>query len=150
MLIFITLILHWYLRLVRRWKRESDASVITMQCEQYDVTVHLFIGAGRSLGKITFMPLTFTVNHEASYQGLSSIFSFRSVPSFPIVIMLSRRSFDHSFDARSPFLQITLSYHAHLHLKVEASCNSLCYTEKHVSYVFEDLLKRKAPNSSLT
>jgi hypothetical protein len=33
--------------------------VITIECEQYDVTVHLFIGTGRSPGKITFMTLTF-------------------------------------------------------------------------------------------
>jgi hypothetical protein len=51
--------------------------------EQYGVTVHLFIGAGRSPGKITFMSLAFTVNHKASCQGLSSLFSFRSVPSSP-------------------------------------------------------------------
>jgi hypothetical protein len=120
---------------------------ITIQREQYDVTVHLFIGAGRSPDKITFMSLTFTVNNKASYQGLSSLFFFRSVPSFTIVIMLSRRSFGHSFGAHSPYLQIALSYHAHLHLKAEASCNSLCYTEKHVSQVFEDLQKRKAPNT---
>jgi hypothetical protein len=111
----------------------SDAGAITMQCEQYGVSVHLFIGTGRSPGKITFMSLTFTINHKASYRGLSSLFSFRSVPSFTIVIMLSRSSFSRSFEARSSFLQTAPSYHGHLHLKAEASCNSLCYTEKHVS-----------------
>jgi hypothetical protein len=103
------------------WERESDASAITKLCEQYGVTVHLFISVGRSPSKITFMSLTFTVNHKASCQGLSSLFSFRSVPSFTIVIMLSRRSFSHSFGARSPFLQIAPSYHTHLHLKAEVS-----------------------------
>jgi hypothetical protein len=34
----------------------------TSQHEQYVVTVHLFIGTGRSLGKITFISLTFTIN----------------------------------------------------------------------------------------
>ena len=63
-----------------------------VQREQYGVTIHLFIGAGRSPEKITFMSLTFTVNHKASYQGLSSLFSFRSVPSFTFVIILSRSS----------------------------------------------------------
>jgi hypothetical protein len=48
--------------------------VITIQCEQYDVTVHLFIGTGRSLGKITFMSLTFTVSQKVSCRGLSSLF----------------------------------------------------------------------------
>jgi hypothetical protein len=41
--------------------------VITIHREQYSVTVHLFIGTGRSLDKITFMSLTFTVDHEANY-----------------------------------------------------------------------------------
>jgi hypothetical protein len=41
-----------------------------MQREQYGVNVHLFIGTGRSPGKITFVSLTFTVDHKANYQGL--------------------------------------------------------------------------------
>jgi hypothetical protein len=48
--------------------------VITSQREQYGVTVHLFIGIGRSLGKITFMSLTFTVSQKVSYRGLSGLF----------------------------------------------------------------------------
>jgi hypothetical protein len=36
--------------------------VITSQREQYGVTVHLFIGTVHSLGKITFVSLTFTVS----------------------------------------------------------------------------------------
>jgi hypothetical protein len=47
-------------------KSRSDARVITSQREQYGVTVHLFIGTGRSLGKITFMSLTFTISQKAS------------------------------------------------------------------------------------
>jgi hypothetical protein len=47
--------------------------VITIQREQYGVTVHLFIGTGRSPDKIAFMPLISTLNHNAN-QGLSSIF----------------------------------------------------------------------------
>jgi hypothetical protein len=111
----------------------SDARAITMQREQYDVTVHLFISTGRSPGKITFLSLTFTINHKASCRGLSSLFSFRSVPSFTIVIVLSQSSSSRSFGARLSFLQTAPSYRTHLHLKAEASCNSLCYTEKHVS-----------------
>jgi hypothetical protein len=41
--------------------------VITIQREQYSVTVHLFIDMRRSHDKITFMSLTFTINHKASY-----------------------------------------------------------------------------------
>jgi hypothetical protein len=36
--------------------------VITSQREQYGVTVHLFIGIGRSLGEITSMSLTLTTD----------------------------------------------------------------------------------------
>jgi hypothetical protein len=100
-----------------------------MQCEQYGVTVHLFIGAGRSPGKITFMSLTFTTNHKASYQGLSSLFPFRSISFFTFIIILSQSSFSHSFGTRSSFLHIIPSYHAYLRLKAETSYNSLCYTE---------------------
>jgi hypothetical protein len=48
--------------------------VITIQREQYGVTIHLFIGTGRSLGKITFMSLTFTVSQKVICRGLSSLF----------------------------------------------------------------------------
>jgi hypothetical protein len=48
--------------------------VITSQREQYDVTVHLFIGTGHSLGKITFMSPTFTISQKVICRGLSSLF----------------------------------------------------------------------------
>jgi hypothetical protein len=41
-----------------------DVRANTIQHEQYGATVHLFIGMGRSPGKITFMSLTFTYNHN--------------------------------------------------------------------------------------
>jgi hypothetical protein len=80
--------------------------VTTNQREQYGVTVHLFIGTGRSPGEITFMSLTFTINHKASYRGLSGLFSFKLVPSFTIVLVLSRSFSSHSFGASLSFLQI--------------------------------------------
>jgi hypothetical protein len=126
-------ILHLYIRLDKRWKIKSGARVITIQREQYRVTVHLFIGTTRSLDKITFMSLTFTVDHKASCRELSCLFSFRSVSSFTIIIVLSRSFFSHSFEASLSFLQITPSYHACFRLKAEASCGNLCYTERHVS-----------------
>ena len=43
-------------------KSPSDVQAITSQREKYSVTVHLFIGTGRSLGKITSMSLTFTID----------------------------------------------------------------------------------------
>jgi hypothetical protein len=54
--------LHLYLRLDRRQKSKYDVQVNTSQREQYGVTVHLFIGTGRSLCGITFVPLTFTID----------------------------------------------------------------------------------------
>jgi hypothetical protein len=50
--------------------------VITIQREQYDVTVHLFIGTGRGPGKITSMSLTFIYYHNIEYQGLNSLCPF--------------------------------------------------------------------------
>jgi hypothetical protein len=100
-----------------------------MQREQYGVTVHLFIGTRRNRDKITFMSLTFTANHNAGYQGLSSLFPFRSVSSSTFVIILGRSSFSHSFGARSSFLRVVSPYHVYLRLKAKASCNSLYYTK---------------------
>jgi hypothetical protein len=81
------------------------------------------------MDKITFMSLTFTVDHKASCRGLSSLFSFRSVSSFTIVIMLSQSFFSHSFEVSLSFLQTAPSYHARFRLKAEASCGNLCYTK---------------------
>jgi hypothetical protein len=72
--------LHLYLRLDRRQKSKSDARVNTSQREQYGGTVHLFIGIGRSLCKITFMPFMFTIDLRTIYRGLDSLFFFKSVP----------------------------------------------------------------------
>jgi hypothetical protein len=109
--------------------------VITIQREQYGVTVYLFIGTGRSQDKITSMSLTFTLNRKANYQGLNSLFSFRSVSSSTFVIILSRSSFNHSFSVCPFCLWVVSSYHTCFHQKenlrpkTEASCNSLCYTK---------------------
>jgi hypothetical protein len=42
--------------------RERDYN----SAEQYGGTVHLFIGTGRNSDKIISMPLTFTLNYNAS------------------------------------------------------------------------------------
>jgi hypothetical protein len=103
--------------------------------KQYSVTVHLFIGTGCSPDKITSMSLKFTLNHKANYQGLSSLFPFRSVSSSTFVIIFSRSSFNHSFSVRPFYLRAVSSYHScfhqkeNLHPKVEASYNSLCYAK---------------------
>jgi hypothetical protein len=50
------------------------------QREQYRITVHLFIGMGRSPCKITLMPFTFANDFIVIHQGLNSLFRFKSVP----------------------------------------------------------------------
>jgi hypothetical protein len=57
-------------------------SVITRLREQYRGTVHLFIGIGRSLCKITFMPFTIDYNNETKHHGSLSHFNFKSVHPF--------------------------------------------------------------------
>jgi hypothetical protein len=54
--------------------------VNTSQREQYGVTVCLFIGTGRSLCKIIFVPFMFTIDLRTIYRGLDSLFLFKSVP----------------------------------------------------------------------
>jgi hypothetical protein len=72
--------LHLYLRLDRRQGYKCDARANTSQREQYGGTVHLFIGTGRSLCKITFMPFMFTIDLRTICQGLDSLFLLKSVP----------------------------------------------------------------------
>jgi hypothetical protein len=72
--------LHLYLRLDRRQKSKRDARMNTSQHEQYGGTVHLFIGIGRSLCKITFMPFMLTIDLRTIQRGLDSLFPFKSVP----------------------------------------------------------------------
>jgi hypothetical protein len=56
--------------------------VITSQREQYGVTVHLFIGTGRSPVEITVMSLITNYKHDTSYHGLNGLFLFTSVLPF--------------------------------------------------------------------
>jgi hypothetical protein len=71
--------LHLYLWLDRRCELKSDVQVNTSQREQYGVTVHLFIGIGCSLCKITSMPFIFTIDLRTIYRGLDSLFLFKPV-----------------------------------------------------------------------
>jgi hypothetical protein len=74
--------LHLYLRLDKRWESKCDVRVNTGQREQYRGTVHLFIGTGCNLVKITFMPLIANYKHDTSHHGLNGLFLFKSVLSF--------------------------------------------------------------------
>jgi hypothetical protein len=59
--------LHLYLWLDRRRKSKYDVRVDTSQREQYMVTVHLFIGAGRSPVEITFVSLMKNYKCDTNY-----------------------------------------------------------------------------------
>jgi hypothetical protein len=48
--------------------------------EQYESTVHLFIGMGCSPCKITPMLFTFANDSIVIHRGLNSLFPFKSVP----------------------------------------------------------------------
>ena len=72
--------LYLYLRLHRRQEYKCDARANTSQREQYSGTVHLLIGTEHSLCKITFMPFMLTIDLRTIYQGLNSLFLFKSVP----------------------------------------------------------------------
>jgi hypothetical protein len=74
--------LHLYLRLDRRQKSKCDVQMNTSQREQYGVTVHLFIGTGRSSVEITFMPSTSNYKNDTNYHGLIGLFLFRLVQPF--------------------------------------------------------------------
>jgi hypothetical protein len=117
-------ILHKYLRISGRLGCENDARAITIQREQYGVTVHLFIGTERSPDKITFMFLIFTLNHNVSYQGLNSLFPLRSVSSFIFVIILSRSSFSHSFGVHPYHLRVVSLYRTYLYHERKPSSQS--------------------------
>jgi hypothetical protein len=74
--------LYLYLRLDRRRKYKHDARASTSKREQYGGTVHLFIGTGRSLCEITFIPFTIDYNHDTNYHGSICLFIFKSVQPF--------------------------------------------------------------------
>jgi hypothetical protein len=61
-------------------KRGAKAS--TCQREQYEGTIHLFIGTGHSPCKITSRPFTFANNFKVIHRCLNSLFPFKSVPLF--------------------------------------------------------------------
>jgi hypothetical protein len=76
-----------------------DVGAITMQREQYRGTVHLLIGTGRSPSEITSMSPITNYDHNTDYQGLNSIFLFKSVSSFVFIMTPSRSSLSASSSA---------------------------------------------------
>jgi hypothetical protein len=94
-----------YLRLEGSKNTSATQKQIPSQREQYGSTVHLFIGTGRSPCKITFKPFTFDNNSIVIYQGLDSLFLFKSVLFF---LSSCRSFFAHSFGSAPPFILFTL------------------------------------------
>jgi hypothetical protein len=72
--------------------------VIIIQREQYRSTVHLFIGTGHSLDKITSMSLITNYIYSTDHHGLHILFPFKSVSSFVFSMSPCRSSFNRSFD----------------------------------------------------
>jgi hypothetical protein len=97
--------LHLYIRLDRRQRYKCDARASTSQRVQYRGTIHLFIGTGRSLCKITFMPFIFTIDLITICRGLDSLFSLSRF----LFLLLSRSFLACSFDVGSTFVSILLS-----------------------------------------
>jgi hypothetical protein len=123
-------------------KSKLDTTVNTSQREQYGSTVHLFIGIGRSLCKITFMPFIFSTDLWTTQQGPDGLFPFKSVPFSVVEPKLLR-----------PYLQSSISlcldhashivYDFDLCPKVPVH---LLHLETLLNHVFEDLRKTKVPN----
>jgi hypothetical protein len=63
-------------------KYKCDAQASTSQSEQYGDTFHLFIGTGRSLCEIIFIPFTTDYNQDTNYHGPIYLFIFKSVRPF--------------------------------------------------------------------
>jgi hypothetical protein len=84
--------LHMYLSLTEGEKYKCDAQASTSHREQYGGIVHLFIGTGRSLREITFIPFTIDYIHDTNYHGSICIFIFKSVQPFVLGMLLCRSS----------------------------------------------------------
>jgi hypothetical protein len=136
--------LHWYLWLNRRWKYKRDARASTSQREQYGGTVHLFIGTGHSLCKITFTPFIFSIELRTICRGLNT---FSSLSRF-LFLLLSRSFLVHNFGAGSTFVLTLLSMLCTASSQVRRFLYIYYALGNIVNHVFEDLRKTKAPNSS--
>jgi hypothetical protein len=99
---------------------------ITSQREQYGVTVHLFIGTGRSSVEITFMSLMTNYKHDTNYRGLDGLFLFKSVSPFISRCVVMPKLQDYSFG---------------IYLHVVSACILSCQR----CFCLEDLRRRRRP-----
>jgi hypothetical protein len=117
--------------------------VSTSQREHYWGTVHLFIGTGRNLCKITFMPFIFTIDLITICRGLDSLFLLKSVPLSAIELKLPCTQLRRWFTLRSdPAFHIVYSFIPSPKVPVH-----ILWLGNIVNHVFEDLRKTKAPNT---
>jgi hypothetical protein len=113
------------------------------QPEQYESTVHLFIGTGHIPCKITSMPFTSTNNSIVIHRGLNDLFIFKSVSFSAIMPKLSCSQLQRCINLRILCASPTVV------LIRNRRYMSMHYTpETLLNHVFEDLRKPKAPNSS--
>jgi hypothetical protein len=120
-----------------------NVRVDTSQCPLYGGTVHLFIGTGRSLCEITFMPFMFIIDLRTICWGLDSLFLLKLVPFFGTESKLPCAQLWRWFSLHSdPAFHIVYSFI--LSLKVHVC---VLHLENIISCVFEDLQKTKAPNN---
>jgi hypothetical protein len=138
--------LHLYLRLDRRQRYKRDAQASTGQHEQYEGTVHLFIGTGRSLCEISFMPFMFTIDLRTIYWGLDSLFLFKSVPFSGTEPKLPCARLRRWFSLRSNLA----SHIVYSFIKSPKVPVCVLHLGNIISHVFEDLRKTKVLNSSLS
>jgi hypothetical protein len=135
--------LHLYLRLDRRQGCKCDARANTSQSEQYGGTVHLFIGTGRNLCEITFMPFMFTIDLRTICWGLDNLFLLKLVPFSGTEPKLLCAQLRRWFSLRSdPASHIVYSFIFSTKVLV-----CILHLGNITSHVFEDLRKTKAPNS---
>jgi hypothetical protein len=116
------------------------------QREQYRVTVHLFIGAGRNPCKITLMPFTSANNSIIIHRALNSLFIFKPVSLSAIMPKLFYTQFRLRAILRttSMLLHVVVLTHVRRYLFTHYTLETL------LNHVFEDLRKPKAPNSPFT
>jgi hypothetical protein len=117
---------------------------MSSQREQYGVTVHLFIGTGRSPCEITLMPFTFANNSVVVHRGLNSLFIFKSVSFFCYHAEALLRT---ASALRYPSYSFSCFFTLWFQLKSEGTCSCIVLPETLLNHVFEDLQKPKAPNN---
>jgi hypothetical protein len=126
--------------------KEGESTSVTQKQmpsprEQYGGTVHLFIGTGHSLYKITSMPFTFGSNSIVIHRGLNSLFIFKSVSFSATTPKLSCSHLRRCINLRIIWASPTV-----ISIRVRRYLFTHYTPETLLNLVFEDLRKTKAPN----